>query len=118
MCKIIGLETDAITFRRAASTPLPPGFSYLSLSPRASKSGIEIYCIGQPGAEDLESAVPGTKKRYNLFEISNGRFRGLVNGQDLSDNERTDCLMHDAWTYLGYSGAPLFKVVVRREMSV
>ncbi|KAI9368476.1 hypothetical protein BJX61DRAFT_523780, partial [Aspergillus egyptiacus] len=65
-----------------------------------------ILCIGQPGADDLESEV-ARETGYDLMEISKGRLRGLVPGKDPQDNEEIGTLMHDAWTYWGHSGAPL-----------
>ncbi|KAL4790942.1 hypothetical protein BDV19DRAFT_393554 [Aspergillus venezuelensis] len=65
-----------------------------------------IVCIGQPGADDLESKAPRATG-YDLLEISEGRLRGLVEGADPQDNLEIGTLKHDAWTYWGHSGAPL-----------
>ncbi|KAL4938058.1 hypothetical protein BDV06DRAFT_201780 [Aspergillus oleicola] len=65
-----------------------------------------IICIGQPGADDLESKTPQATG-YDLLEISEGRLRGMVDGAYPQDNLEIGTLKHDAWTYWGHSGAPL-----------
>lgn len=65
-----------------------------------------ILCIGQAGADDLESASP-RKTDHDLVEISQGRLRGMVPGADPHDKSDIGALRHDAWTYWGHSGAPL-----------
>ncbi|KAL4963170.1 S1 family peptidase [Aspergillus stella-maris] len=65
-----------------------------------------IVCIGQPGADDLESKTPRATG-YDLLEISEGRLRGLIEGADPQDNLEIGTLKHDAWSYWGHSGAPL-----------
>ena len=67
-----------------------------------------IICLGQPGRDDLESE-DRKSTTYNLVEVSEGCFRGLVKGRDVQDNEDIGSLMHDAWTYWGHSGAPLLR---------
>ncbi|KAE9363065.1 hypothetical protein N431DRAFT_433280 [Stipitochalara longipes BDJ] len=101
LLKIIAIET---------STPFAPGlvpvFSYLKLSEVIPKYRLQMICIGQPGRDDLE-AEGNQKTKYNLIEISEGRFKGIVKGQDPEDNGEIGSLMHDCWTYWGHSGAPL-----------
>ena len=67
-----------------------------------------IFCIGQPGTDDLESSSP-RKTAYDLIEVSTGRLRGLIPNADPQDNAEIGCLKHDAWTYWGHSGAPLLR---------
>jgi hypothetical protein len=83
-----------------------PVFSFLKVGEGAPKYGLKVICIGQPGRDDLE-AEGNKKTKYNLMEVSEGRFRGMVKGQNLQDNGEIGSLMHDAWTYWGHSGAPL-----------
>ncbi|KAF7170316.1 hypothetical protein CNMCM5623_002760 [Aspergillus felis] len=87
---------------------LIPSFAYVPLAPPSSSLNAEILCIGQPGADDLESSTP-QKTAYDLIEISEGRLRGLIPGADPHDNEEIGTLKHDAWTYWGHSGAPLLR---------
>lgn len=110
LCKITGVEMEMLP-----SSPSPsnhqtvPRFNFLQSTPVGTKLkvGTDLICIGQPGAEDLESSLPNKKTKYNLFEISTGTFRGMVKGADPQVNEEIGSLKHDCWTYWGHSGAPL-----------
>jgi hypothetical protein len=97
LLKIIAIESDSKETPRFESVGLYEG-----------KLGYKmpVICIGQPGRDDLESK---DRKRttYNLVEVSEGVFRGMVKERDAQDNEDIGTLMHDAWTYWGHSGAPL-----------
>ncbi|KAL4863649.1 trypsin-like cysteine/serine peptidase domain-containing protein [Aspergillus spectabilis] len=87
-------------------------FAYIAVPERSAVSSSKTYtckpiiCIGQPGADDLESATP-RETGYELVSISEGRLRELVPGADPQDNSEIGTLKHDAWTYWGHSGAPL-----------
>ena len=98
LLKIITIEISA----PATSVPL----DHIDLSTRALKVWTPIFCLGQPGAEDLESATY-RKTKYNLLELSEGRYRGMRKGANPQDNAEIGALKHDAWTYWGHSGAPL-----------
>ncbi|PMD47291.1 hypothetical protein L207DRAFT_506295 [Hyaloscypha variabilis F] len=101
LLKIIAIETPA---------PVTPGsvpvFNYLKLREATPKSRLQMFCIGQPGGDDFE-AEGNKKTQYNLLEISEGRFKGMVKGQDPQDSGDIGSLMHDCWAYWGHSGAPL-----------
>jgi hypothetical protein len=84
-----------------------PMFTFVTLSNATPSYKMPIICIGQPGREDLESSTY-RRTKYNLMEISKGKFRGMVDG-DPQDNSIIGKLMHDAWTYWGHSGAPLIR---------
>ena len=101
LAKIIAIEA-------AETNGQVPTFQYMELNSSPPSTRTSIICIGQPGSEDLESATV-RKTKYNLVEISEGRFRGLVPNADPQDNSNIGSLMHDAWTYWGHSGAPLLK---------
>lgn len=64
-----------------------------------------LFCVGQPGRDDLESDVE-RKTDYQLIHISKGRFQHCLPG-DLCDNREIGKLQHSCWTYWGHSGAPL-----------
>ncbi|KAJ5776362.1 uncharacterized protein N7511_001373 [Penicillium nucicola] len=84
-----------------------PIFSYIS--PAKIQDPTEsIFCIGQPGADDLESSMP-RKTAYDWIEVSEGRLCGLIPNVDPHDNSEIGVLKHDAWTYWGHSGAPLLR---------
>ena len=85
-----------------------PIFYLVPRSTRAPPRKSSIVCIGQPGSEDLESAT-ARRTDYNLIEIPEGTFCGMVPGADPHDNSEIGTLKHDAWTYWGHSGAPLLR---------
>ncbi|KAJ5297653.1 hypothetical protein N7508_007902 [Penicillium antarcticum] len=87
--------------------PVAPIFSYVPIAKSMSFSS-PIFCIGQPGADDLES-VSLRKTAYDLFELSEGRICGMLAGADPQDNSEIGTLKHTAWTYWGHSGAPLLR---------
>ena len=85
-----------------------PVFSHVFLALTPPKMWTPIFCIGQPGADDLESETR-RRTKYNLIEISGGKFRGMAKDADPHDNWNIGSLKHDAWTYWGHSGAPLLR---------
>ena len=101
LAKIITVET-------AETNGQVPTFQYVELSSSPPSTRTSIICIAQPGSEDLESATV-RKTKYNLVEISEGCFRGMVPHADPQENSNIGSLKHDAWTYWGHSGAPLLK---------
>ena len=85
-----------------------PRFSYVALAADTPSTWTPIFCIGQPGADDLESEVK-RKTKYDLVEISEGKYCGMVKGADPQNNADIGSLKHNAWTYWGHSGAPLLR---------
>jgi S1-C subfamily serine protease len=102
LLKVVAIETND------AKTGDMPTFRYVPLSTSKFPRKMPIFCIGQPGRDDLESTA-GKRTKYNLIEVSEGTFRGIVNGKDPQDNSEIGTLKHDAWTYWGHSGAPLLR---------
>lgn len=100
LLKVVSIETD-----NAGDIAL---FQHVALSSIPPKYRMEIFCIGQPGRDDLES-VSGGKTKYNLVEVSEGRYQGMVKGTDPQDNSEIGSMKHNAWTYWGHSGAPLLR---------
>ena len=88
-----------------SQTPGP--FPFVSIADAAPKPGARLLCVGHPGSEDLETDVVGAKTGYDVLCVSEGRFRGCAEGQDVQDNEEIGALKHDCWTYWGHSGAGL-----------
>ncbi|KAL4880529.1 hypothetical protein BJY04DRAFT_219000 [Aspergillus karnatakaensis] len=101
LARVLAVE-DGATFR---FTPIPLADSTI-LTSQKTYIRTPILCIGQPGADDLESATP-QETGYDLLNVSEGKLRGLVPGADPHDNSEIGSLKHDAWTYWGHSGAPL-----------
>ena len=102
LLKIIAIESDE------GQNGHIPMFHAVPLSVTAPTSKMRILCMGQPGRDDLESTSE-RKTKYNLVEVSEGTFRGMVKDVDPQDNSEIGTLMHDAWTYWGHSGAPLVR---------
>ncbi|KAL8668865.1 MAG: hypothetical protein Q9168_006524 [Polycauliona sp. 1 TL-2023] len=100
LLKIISVE--ASSDGKADTTAFP----HIKLASNLPKRRDPIICIGQPGRDDLESTIQ-RKTAYNLVEVSEGRFCGMIPGVDPCDNAEIGSLKHDAWTYWGHSGAPL-----------
>ncbi|KAI1864036.1 uncharacterized protein JN550_009056 [Neoarthrinium moseri] len=84
------------------------GFPSARIACAAPETDSRIICIGHPGSEDLEASHTGIKTNYDVLSCSTGCYRGCASGQDPHDNSEIGALMHDAWTYWGHSGAPLF----------
>ncbi|CAK1357865.1 unnamed protein product [Cercospora beticola] len=64
-------------------------FPYVRLSSSPPKLRAPLFCIGSPGAEDLEAfdATEGVVETgYDVLHISDGKFRGLDRAQDVQDN--------------------------------
>lgn len=101
LLKIIAIESSI-----SGTSDSAPIFTFLKVDEGNPRVGSKVLCIGQPGRDDLE-AEGNRKTKYNLIEVSEGRFRGMVKEQDSQDNGEIGSLMHDAWTYWGHSGAPL-----------
>ncbi|KAJ6097758.1 hypothetical protein N7499_002132 [Penicillium canescens] len=101
LAKIVRIEIFDERCRRSVT----PIFACVPIAESMSTSS-SIFCIGQPGADDLESVSP-RKTAYDLVELSQGRLCGMVAGADPQDNSDIGALKHNAWTYWGHSGAPL-----------
>ena len=82
--------------------PLP----FARISEGAPKEDSTVVAIGQP-SQYQNGAATG----YKPFHVSVGRIRGYrkLPGQQLDDQlENLGGVKHDAWTYWGHSGCPLF----------
>ena len=107
LAKIIRVEMEISQHGDSTASARTPLFSNV-VPAKTQTPTAPIFCIGQPGADDLESASP-RKTAYDLIEVSTGRLRGLIPNADPQDNAEIGCLKHDAWTYWGHSGAPLLR---------
>jgi len=102
LLKVIAIESNHV---KAAELPY---FASVPVSENKPTYKMPILCIGQPGRDDLES-TSDQRTKYNLVEVSEGVFRGMVQGADPQDNSEIGTLRHDSWTYWGHSGAPLLR---------
>ena len=57
-----------------------------------------MACIGTPAKKSGEKP----------FHVSRGTIRGFVEGDRAASQRPLGRLKHDAWTYWGHSGSPLF----------
>ncbi|KAF2396348.1 trypsin-like serine protease [Trichodelitschia bisporula] len=103
-------KRDLALLRITAAQSSTPTFPYTPLPQGPPRLHAHLICVGQPGGEDLESALPGAKTGYDVVHVSTGRFRGYAAGQDKQDNAEIGALKHNCWTYWGHSGAPLVEV--------
>ncbi len=78
LLKVIAIESHSPKYGEI------PEFKSVSLHEGPLSYKTPILCIGQPGRDDLESTSE-RKTKYNLVEVSEGTFRGLVKGVDLQD---------------------------------
>ena len=88
LLKIIAIESDA------GKEGDIPTFSFVPLSTCAPTYRDPIVCIGQPGQDDLES-TSSRRTKYNLVEVSEGTFRGMIPGADPDENSDIGTLKHD-----------------------
>lgn len=115
-CRLWDLKRDLALLRviaiesRGGREGQSPRFASVPIFIGSLRYRMPILCIGQPGRDDLE-ATSGARTKYNLVEISEGTFRGMMPGADPQDNSEIGTLKHDAWTYWGHSGAPLLSMI-------
>ncbi|KAJ7657710.1 hypothetical protein DFH06DRAFT_1408684 [Mycena polygramma] len=69
-----------------------PAFQFITPAVSVPVNGTRIVCIGQPGQDDLESSS-ARRTKYNLVEVSEGKFRGMVPGADPQDNSEIGTLI-------------------------
>ena len=75
---------------------------YAPISPSIPDAGTWVCAIGQPGSYTPTGQPTG----YGAFHVSTGYIRGFK-GRRL-DSQALGGVKHDAWTYWGHSGCPLF----------
>jgi S1-C subfamily serine protease len=80
----------------------PRSLPFARLAARAPTVGTWVAVIGQPGRFTPEGELTG----YQRFHVSTGRIRSLRS--DVLGPQRLGAVGHDAWTYWGHSGSPLF----------
>jgi hypothetical protein len=102
LAKIIAIESSEGEDSDTAS------FYHVRLFSHGLSKKTPILCIGQPGRDDLES-TSNRRTKYNLIEVSQGTFCGMVPDVDPHDNYEIGTLKHNAWTYWGHSGALLVR---------
>ncbi|PKN56060.1 MAG: hypothetical protein CVU56_18200 [Deltaproteobacteria bacterium HGW-Deltaproteobacteria-14] len=90
------LDLALVALTGAAGLPVAP------VSRRAPRVGDFVAAIGQPGT----STPDGQPTGYQRFHVSTGKIRGFLD--DPLGDQSLGRTKHDAWTYWGHSGSPLF----------
>jgi S1-C subfamily serine protease len=78
------------------------GLPFAPLAAAAPQVGTWVAAIGQPGSRTPKGEPTG----YRPFHVSTGHIRGLLDNP--LGSQRLGRALHDAWTYWGHSGCPLF----------
>jgi S1-C subfamily serine protease len=97
-CVAIDQKHDLALLRLDGATGLP--FAPIAIA--APAVGTEVVVIGQPATTTPDGKPTG----YQPFHVSTGRIRGFL--PDLLGSQQLGRTKHDAWTYWGHSGSPLF----------
>ncbi len=79
------------------------GLPIAQLAAAAPARGDDVVAIGQPGTRTPDGDATG----YQPFHVSVGTIRGFRAGSRTGE-QHLGRTKHDAWTYWGHSGCPLF----------
>ena len=90
------LDLALVALDGAEGLPVAP------VAARAPRVGDAVVVIGQPGSRTPDGEPTG----YGPFHVSTGRLRGFL--EDPLGDQSLGRTKHDAWTYWGHSGSPLF----------
>ena len=97
-CLAIDKRLDLAICTLQTDSALP--FAQLALEPPREET--PVVCIGQPG----ERTPEGKATDYQPFNVSIGQIRGFLDNP--LGPQQLGRTKHDAWTYWGHSGSPLF----------
>jgi S1-C subfamily serine protease len=97
-CVAIDPFLDLAVLSAKTDRPIP----FAPLAPRPPVAGTRVVCIGQPGS----TTPSGRPTHYKAFAVSTGQIRELM--EDPLGDQSLGRVSHDAWTYWGHSGSPLF----------
>jgi hypothetical protein len=98
-CVAIDYVLDLALYALEDGDQLP----FATVAPVSPEKGTRIVCIGQPGNYTPNGQPTG----YQPFHVSAGTIRGILDNP-AGDQHPLGRLKHDAWTYWGHSGSPLF----------
>jgi S1-C subfamily serine protease len=97
-CTAIDAEHDLAICTITTEARLP----LATVAKNSPVAGTPVVCIGQPGTQTPSGKPTG----YEPFHVSTGQIRGIVG--DPLGSQNLGRTKHDAWTYWGHSGSPLF----------
>ena len=86
-----------VTLRGARALPVA------RVAAAAPALGDDVAIVGQPGTRTPDGEATG----YQPWHVSTGAIRGYRKGARTGE-QHLGRLKHDAWTYWGHSGSPLF----------
>ena len=92
-----GLDLALVALAGAAELPVA------RVAAAAAATGTDVAVIGQPGTRAPDGSATG----YQPWHVSTGVIRGFRSGPR-DGEQRLGRTKHDAWTYWGHSGSPLF----------
>jgi S1-C subfamily serine protease len=98
VCTAYDNHLDLAIVRITTRDELP----WAPLAPEPPVRGTRVVCIGQPGTYSPGGHPTG----YQPFHVSTGVIRGFLD--DPLGDQSLGRTKHDAWTYWGHSGSPLF----------
>lgn len=91
------LDLAVVTLTGATDLPSAP------IAAAAPRSGDDVAIVGQPGRFTPDGEATG----YQPWHVSTGEIRGFRGGSRTGE-QHLGRTKHDAWTYWGHSGSPLF----------
>jgi hypothetical protein len=98
VCTALDARLDLALCQLQVKGALP----FAPLAKVAPAPGTQVICIGQPGAHTPGGEPTG----YQPFHVSVGAIRGYLDNP--LGSQQLGRVKHDAWTYWGHSGSPLF----------
>jgi S1-C subfamily serine protease len=98
-CTALDEHLDLAVVTLSADEELPSA----PLAKAAPEKGTAVVCVGQPGG----NTPAGKPTNYQPFHVSTGMIRGYLD-DPAGDQSPLGRCKHDAWTYWGHSGSPLF----------
>ena len=91
------LDLGLVALRGASGLPVA------GVAGAAPVAGDDVAIVGQPGTRTPDGEATG----YQPWHVSTGELRGYRRGPRAGE-QRLGRAKHDAWTYWGHSGSPLF----------
>ena len=101
ICSHIDTRLDLALFTLSGAKNLPTA----RLAKNPAQVGDVVAVVGQPGT----STPGGEATGYQPFHVSTGVVRGYL--PNLLGTQSLGRMKHDAWTYWGHSGSPLFNAL-------